>query len=165
MANPNPQHTPTDGLGVAAYVKLSGTGITDLIQDNGGSEVASVYALTLSLSASGGHQSACVATASAVDAGGNAYTPVGNFTAKSFNDPAAGSPAWYNPSNFAGYNPSVVSAVASSTNDATITITALAVGTGVVEVAFPTFDNTLGTDPQGEPKNFVYVQVQVTVIP
>ena len=32
--NPNPQHNPTDGLGVAAYVVLSGTNLTNL---NGGS--------------------------------------------------------------------------------------------------------------------------------
>ncbi len=29
MANPNPQHTPTDGLNVAAYVQVTGTNITN----------------------------------------------------------------------------------------------------------------------------------------
>jgi hypothetical protein len=92
---------------------------------------------------------------------------VGNFTAYSYNNPAAGSPAWYKPSNFAGYSADVCSAAASSTNDATITITGLHLGTGVVEVAFPTFDNTIGTDTQAEdePTMFIYVQVIVTVIP
>jgi hypothetical protein len=123
--------------------------------------------MTLSLSAAGTYETVAVLTAAAVDAQNNAYSPVGNFTAYSYNDPAAGSPAWYKPSNFAGYSPNVASAVASSTNDATITITALAVGQAVIEVAFPFSDNTLGVDPQGEqePNQFIFVQVLCTVIP
>ncbi len=199
MANPNPQHVPTDGLGVAAYVTLSGgTGASALSNPAGGAlghpgavaspingqgigategKTSSVstapgfpvaqYAITLSLSAASTYETTAVLTAALVDVQNNAYSPVGNFTATSYNDPAAGSPAWYKPSNFAGYNASVASAVASSTNGATITVTALAVGQAVIEVAFPTFDNTLGTDPQAElePDNFIYVQVLVTVIP
>ena len=191
MANPNPQHVPTDGLGVAAYVKLSGgTGASALTSPSGGTLThpgavanpingqgigataggvfpVAQYAMTLSLSATGTYESVAVLTAVAVDVQNNSYSPVSNFTATSYNDPAAGSPAWYRPSNFAGYNPNVASVVASSTNDATITITAVAVGQAVIEVAFPTFDNTLGTDAQGEnePDNFIYVQVLVTVIP
>jgi hypothetical protein len=199
MANPNPQHVPTDGLGVAAYVVLSGgTGLSALSNPAGGSlghpggigspingqgigateggsgSVATApgfpvaqYAITLSLSAASTYETTAVLTAAAVDAKNNAYSPVGNFTAFSYNNPAAGSPTWYRPSNFAGYNANVCSAVASSTNDATITVTALALGQGIVEVAFPVFDNTIGTDTQAElePTNFVYVQVIVTVIP
>lgn len=199
MANPNPQHVPTDGLGVAAYVRLvGGTGASALSNSAGGvvahpGAVASPingqgigateggsgsvntapgfpvaqYAMTLSLSAAGTYETVAVLTAAAVDAQNNAYSPVGNFTAYSYNDPAAGSPAWYKPSNFAGYSPNVASAVASSTNDATITITALAVGQAVIEVAFPFSDNTLGVDPQGEqePNQFIFVQVLCTVIP
>ena len=186
--NPNPQHNPTDGLGVAAYVQLSGgTGASALANHSGGTLVhpgsnggngqgigataggvfpVAQYAITLSLSGAGTYETTAVLTASLVDVQNNAYSEVGNFTAYSYNDPAAGSPAWYNPSNFAGYNPSVVSAVASSTNDATVTLVALAQGQGIVEVAFPTFDNTIGTDGQAEkePTNFIYVQVVVTVI-
>src|ERR1035438_1232632 len=29
MANPNPQHNPTDGLNVAAYVQVTGTNVTN----------------------------------------------------------------------------------------------------------------------------------------
>ena len=197
--NPNPQHVPTDGLGVAAYVVLSGgTGASALSNPAGGAlghpgavaspingqgigateggsnSVATApgfpvaqYAITLSLSAAGSYETVAVLTAAAVDAKNNSYSPNGNFTATSYNNPSAGSPAWYHPSNFAGYNPNVCSAAASSTNDATITITALALGQGIVEVAFPTFDNTIGTDAQAElePQEFVYVQVIVTVIP
>jgi hypothetical protein len=191
MANPNPQHTPTDGLGVAAYVTLSGgTGASAISSPSGGTPVhpgavaspingqgigataggvfpVAQYAITLSLSAASTYETVAVLTAAAVDVKNNAYSPVSNFTAESYNDPAAGSPAWYRPSNFAGYSPNVASVVASGTNDATITVTALAVGQAVIEVAFPTFDNTLGTDPQAElePDNFIYVQVIVTVIP
>jgi hypothetical protein len=197
MANPNPQHNPTDGLGVAAYVVLSGgTGTSALSNPSGGNlghpgtqgtngqgigateggstSVATApgfpsaqYAITLSLSAAGTYETAAVLTAALVDVKNNSYSPVGNFTAYSYNNPAAGSPAWYKPSNFAGYSADVCSAAASSTNDATITITGLHLGTGIVEVAFPTFDNTIGTDTQAEdePTMFIYVQVIVTVIP
>lgn len=200
MPNPNPQHNPTDGLGVAAYVVLSGgTGSSALTNHSGGAlahgstnaalnggngqgigategnagSVATApgfpvaqYAITLSLSGAAGFETTAVLTAALVDVQNNAYTPVSSFTAHSYNDPAAGSPAWYNPSNFAGYNPNVVSATAGSSGDATITLTALANGQGIVEVAFPVFDNTLGTDAQAqqEPVNFIYVQVVVTVI-
>ena len=197
MANPNPQHVPTDGLGVAAYVVLSGgTGASALSNPSGGAlghpgtngangqgigateggsnSVATApgfpvaqYAITLSLSAAGTYETVAVLTAAAVDAKNNSYSPSGNFTATSYNNPSAGSPAWYKPSNFAGYSADVCSVAASSTNDATITITALHLGQGIVEVAFPTFDNTIGTDAQAElePQEFVYVQVIVTVIP
>jgi hypothetical protein len=199
--NPVPQHNPTDGLGVAAYVNLSGgTGLSALTNHAGGSlahgssnaalngvkngqgigategAAGSVstapgfpvaqYAITLSLSGAAGYETTAVLTAGLVDVQNNVYTPVSDFTAHSYNDPAAGSPAWYNPSNFAGYNANVVSAAAGSSGDATITLTAIANGQGIVEVAFPVFDNTLGTDSQGQqaPVNFIYVQVVVTVI-
>jgi len=213
MANPNPQHVPTDGLGVAAYVVLSGgTGASALSNPSGGSlahpgtqgspsngqgigategksSVVSTapgfpvaqYAITLSLSAASTYETAAVLTAALVDAQNNAYSPVGNFVALSYNDPAAGSPAWYKPSNFAGYNPNVASVVASSTNDATITVTALALGTAVIEVQFPTFDNNLSspaigptpgipvgataTPQQNNPNMMIFTQVLVTVIP
>jgi hypothetical protein len=107
-----------------------------------------------------------------VDAKNNVYgSPVGNFVARSLNDPAAGSPAWYNPSNFAGYDPSVASVAASSTNDATLTVTALHVGTAIIEVWFPTFDfESSAADPEptqdyGNPVMGIYVQVIVTVMP
>lgn len=221
MANPNPQHTPTDGLGVAAYVVLADTGresagssaLTNLSggtlphpgsqgthvvgsetlplngqgigATEGKSGVVSTapgfpvaqYACTLSLSAAGGYLATAIWLATAKDVQNNTYAaPVSNFMARSYNDPAAGSPAWYRPSNFAGYDASVASVVASSTNDHTITVTALAVGQATIEVAFPTFDLVSGEEAEsGSPdftdfdnqfaEDMIYVQVLVTVIP
>jgi len=186
--NPNPQHVPTDGVGVAAYVQLSGTGLTNpsggtlthpgsngangqgIGATAGGVYPAAQYALTLSLTSAGGHQLYATLTASAVDAIDNSgatttYDPINSFIAESYNDPANGSPAWYKPSAFAGYNASVASAAASGTNGSTITITALAVGQAIVEVSFPTFDNTGGNSQPGQPINMIYCQVIVTVVP
>lgn len=188
--NPNPQHTPTDGLGVAAYVQLSGgTGASALSNPSGGTLThpgsngangqgigatagstfpVAQYAITLSLSATGTYETVAVLTAALVDAKDNSYSEVGNFVAKSYNNPSSGSPSWYRPSAYAGYSADVASVVASSTNDATITITALALGHAVIEVEFPTFDNTeTGTDGVTEPGigDMIYCQVLVTVIP
>jgi hypothetical protein len=199
-------NTPTDGIGVAAYVTLSGTsGSSIIVNSSGGANKTqgsstqkqagqgigpgtaasgvlpvAQYALTLSLSSAGGYHNSLAVTAAAKDVV-NSDVATTAFVAKSYNNPAAGSPAWYNPSNFAGYDPSVVSATASG---ATITITALALGQGVVEVQLPVFLNTLsspavgGTYPantpghtgtatteQKNPNEMIYVQVVVTVIP
>lgn len=95
---------------------------------------------------------------------GTAKSYVGSAIYYSYGDPAnkAGSPpAWYNPSNFGSYDPNVASVSSSGL------ITSRAVGQCIVEVAFPVFDNTLGnaTQAQAEPKNMIYTQIVVTVIP
>jgi hypothetical protein len=199
--NPNPQHVPTDGLGVAAYVQLSGgTGASALSNRSGGSLThpgtnggngqgigataggvfpVAQYAITLSVSGAGTYETSAVLTAYAVDVQNNLYQPsdLDAFTAWSANNPSQGSPAWYNPSNFAGYNPNVasVSAAGISGSSEAITVTALNPGQAIVEVAFATFDNTLGVaNPNGsgyvpevelQPLMKIYVQVVVTVIP
>jgi len=206
--NPNPQHTPTDGLGVAAYVQLSGgTGASALSDRSGGSLVhpgtnggdgqgigatagpssgpgnfpVAQYAITLSVSGAGTYETSAVLTAYAVDVQNNVYEPsdLDAFTAWSQNNPSAGSPAWYNPSNFAGYNPNVasVSEAGISGSSEAITITALNPGQAIVEVCFATFDNTLGlANPnvnnapyvppvEQQPLMKIYTQVVVTVIP
>jgi len=173
MANPNPQHTPTDGLGVAAIVTLAGTGLAKV-----GSQVAlsagvtpggHQYALTLSLSAAGGHAATCQLTTTIVDVLGNTYSPVNSPTYKSYGDPAneAGSPpSWYRPSNFTdgtvSYDPNVASVSSSGL------ITSRHVGQCIVEVQFPTFDNVQSPETDadtGDPKDMIYSQIIVTVIP
>src|SRR5208337_2500653 len=124
MANPNPQHTPTDGLGVAAYVQLSGSSGSSVIESNGaafpgqgtgavpsGTRPVAQYGLTLSVSSAGGYVNSLAVLADLVDAQNNVYVPsdLDQFTAISYNNPSAGSPAWYNPSNFAGYSADVAS--------------------------------------------------------
>ncbi len=188
--NPNPQHTPTDGLGVAAYVQLSGSSGSSVIESNGaafpgqgtgavpsGTHPVAQYGLTLSVSGAGGYASSLVVTADAVDAQNNLYQPsdLDSFTAVSYNNPSQGSPAWYNPSNFAGYNPNVASVATAgiSGSSEAVTITALHPGQAIVEVAFATFDNTLGAansaagadTVESQPLMKIYVQVVVVVIP
>lgn len=84
---------------------------------------------------------------------------IGAAQYKSFNNPGTtGSPAWLKLSNFGSYNPNVASVSGSGL------ITAIAVGQAIIEVAYPVFDNTLGNQA-GEPINFIYTQVVVTVTP
>ena len=59
MANPNPQHTPTDGLNVAAYVHVAGTNLTN--RSGGGPTVAT--------------EATCAGTSSA---NGQGYGAIGN---------------------------------------------------------------------------------------
>jgi hypothetical protein len=87
---------------------------------------------------------------------------------KSYNDPQAGSPAWYKPSRgTAGpntYNDNVASV------SATGLITGLAVGQAVIEVQFPTFDfvaSSLDPEPtqaSGDPVQMIFRQILVTVV-
>lgn len=191
--NPNPQHVPTDGLGVAAYVQVTGTNV---VNNSGGAGSAqgttgfplgqgigaapsanhpvAQYELTLSLSAATvngvSYAATCQLTTVLKDVSNTTYAgAVGSPVYRSYGDPAnkAGSaPAWYNPSNFAGYDPNVASVSSSGL------VTARAKGQTIVEVAFPTFDNTLGNAGNtsgdaglaGEPIMMIYCQIVVNVI-
>ena|ERR1700690_4146148 len=188
--NPNPQHTPTDGLGVAAYVTLSGSnGLSTILNSSGGANKSqgtngqgigpgtaasgtfpvAQYSLTLSVSAAGGYETSLVCLAKLVDVQNNAYSPNGEIVVKSYNNPSAGSPSWYRPSNFAGYSADVasVSDTASiSVGSESFVITALNPGQAIIEVQFPTFDNTnADSSANGDPTDMIYVQVVCTVIP
>jgi hypothetical protein len=197
MANPNPQHTPTDGKGVAAFVQVTGTNITNCagggltvateatpndtrgLNGQGYGAVASTnhpvaqYALTLSLSGAtyGGtvYASTCQLTTVLKDVANTTYASwVGSPVYKSYNDPQAGSPAWYRPSRgTAGpetYNDNVASVSSSGL------ITAIAKGQAVVEVQFPTFDfasSALDPEPtqnSGDPVQMIYCQILVSVV-
>jgi hypothetical protein len=196
MANPNPQHVPTDGLNVAAYVQVTGTNITNCagggltiateatandttgLNGQGYGAVASThhpvaqYALQLSLSGKtiGGtvYASTCQLNTVLKDVANTTYSGIQSPTYKSYNDPLAGNPAWYRPSNGqAGpetYNPNVASV--SSTG----LITAIAKGQAIIEVQYPTFDfvqSSLDPEPtqaSGDPVQMVYCQIVVTVV-
>jgi hypothetical protein len=184
----------TTGLGVAAYIQLTGgTGGSALSNPSGGTLAhpgsnggngqgigataggtfpVAQYALTLSVSGAGTYETTANLTAELFDVQNNPYVPsdLDQFTAISYNNPSAGSPSWYRPSNFAGYSPDVASVSASGISGSTagIAVTALNPGQAIVEVAFATFDNTLGNTaqpPADQPVMKIYVQVVVTVIP
>jgi hypothetical protein len=191
--NPSPQHTPTDGLGVAAYVHVAGSSGSSVIESNGaafagqgngasasGTHPVAQYGLVLSVSAAGGFASSVAPTLSLVDAQNNPYLPsdLDQFTAISYNNPSAGSPSWYNPSPGSSggttgnttYNADIasVSVAGISGSTASATITALHPGWAVIEFAFATFDNTLGNTaqpPADQPAMKIFAQVLVQVIP
>lgn len=253
MANPNPQHNPTDGLGVAAYVQVTGTNVTNpggqAGQGNGASPSSNhpvaQYYLPMSLSSAGSLHSTTQLTvvlkdvANTTYASGTAITNValtsnvvtltvanstgalvagqsykitglatatflngqtvtlvtanattvtfafthadytsaadtGNIgsgnapTYKSYNNPSAGSPSWFRPSN--GTSGGTTGNTTYSADVASVSssglITALAVGNAVIEVQFPTFDNTEGVSTgTGDPIDMIYVQIVVVVQP
>lgn len=84
-------------------------------------------------------------------------------TYKSYNNPSKGSPSWFRPSVFVAvppYNNGDVASVSS-----TGLVTSLAAGEAVVEVQFPTFDNTEGTSSgTSDPFDMIYCQIVVHVI-
>lgn len=199
MANPNPQHVPTDGLGVAAYVQVTGTNITNTAGGQGkaqgttgvgalgqgvgaGAPTSGVfpvaqYALTLSLSAATvngvTYADTCQLTTVLKDVKNNTYTTANtaNIVYKSYNDPAAGSPSWYRPSNGISGNGLLANQVAYNANVASVSstglITGLVKGQAVIEVQFPTFDDVMTPEDNtetGNPTMMVYCQILVTVI-
>jgi hypothetical protein len=110
------------------------------------------------------------------DVANTTYTPVGSPVYRSYGDPAnkAGSaPSWYRPSR--GTSGGITGNTSYDENVASVSssglVTARAVGQTIVEVAFPTFDNTLGNGPQvtggltAEPIQMIFVQIVVNVIP
>jgi hypothetical protein len=176
MSNPNPAHNPTDGLGSACYVQVTGTNITNCasggltvateatandtrgLNGQGYGAVASTnhpvaqYALTLSLSGAtyGGtvYASTCQLTTVLKDVANTTYSGrVGSPVYKSYNDPLAGNPAWYRPSRGTAGPETYNDNVASVSS--TGLITAIAKGQAIIEVQFPTFDFTQASnDPE-----------------
>jgi hypothetical protein len=190
MANPNPQHNPTDGLNVAAYVQVTGTNITNRasggltvateatandttgLNGQGYGAVASTnhpvaqYALTLSLASKtiGGtaYHNTCQLTSVLKDVANTTYTRLGSAVYKSYNDPDAGTPSWFKPSPFAGYSDGSVASVSSSG-----LITGLALGQAIIEVQFPTFDDVMTPETDantGNPTMMIFVQIVVNVV-
>lgn len=203
-----PSSNPTTGLGVAAYVHVSGTNIqpaggltgapaNDAIggassgfpQGQGTGAVPSAghpvaqYSLTLSLSGKTvngvKYNSECLATASLVDVADNAVLTseyyVDNFVWEAYCAPGPGVEGWYRPNNGtagpATYNACVVTlGAAYGTYDVEDVIIANAVGQCIVEVMYPTFDNSLGDNDgynvdEQTPIMKIYAQIVVSVIP
>lgn len=162
--NPNPQHTPTDGLGVAAKITVGSASGGTLAAIVAGREYT--WSMSLALGAQ-------TATLAIKDIAGNAYSPSGNCSAVALCAPATS--GYFKPSNFTSsapaisYNAHVATVAVSSTNDTTLTVTPVAVGQCVVEISFPTFDNTVtgqgspydGFTPQND-KIFALINLTVT---
>ncbi len=173
MANPNPQHNPTDGLNTACYVQVTGgdagNQLTNLslgaakVQGTTGAPLGqgigagmgstnhpqAQYHLTLSLAHNTVNGVAYIATCQLTtvikDVANTTYTPrIGSPVYKSYSDPVG---AWYNPSNAISGNGLLANQVAYSALVASVSgsglVTALHVGQCVVEVQFPVFDNVM----------------------
>jgi hypothetical protein len=191
MANPNPQHNPTDGLAVAAYVQVTGTNV---VNNSGGAGAAqgttgfqlgqgigavpsakhpqAQYELTLSLASKTvngvAYSNTCQLTTVVKDVANATYTPrIGSPVYKSYGNPVG---AFYNPSNSISGNGLLANQVAYSALTASVSasglVTGLHVGQTIIGVQFPVFDNTLGNEPtMGNPQEMVYAQIVVNVIP
>ncbi|SRR6266496_1668267 len=184
---------PTDGIGVAAYVTLSGSNGNSVIHNTSGGAnktdggngqgvgagtaasgdfPVAQYSLTLSVSAAGGYETSLVCLATIKDVANDPVSVTNEIVTKSYNNPSAASGSWYNPSNYAGYSADVasVSDTASiSVGSESFVITALAVGQAIVEVMFPTFDNNLGDQATADVPNpeslnpLMFISAQVVV--
>lgn len=168
MANPNPAHNPTDGKGSAVFVQLSGTGVTALHTPATNQPNAGPYAVTLSLSGT----SSVVVTPSLVDVTNTAYSATAaSWVYRSYNDPQITETTFTSLSPAISYTAKIASVGASGAS--TVTVTGLAKGQAIIEVAYPTFDNTEGSITVGNlggasagttvPKDAIYVQLIVTV--
>ena len=182
MANPNPQHNPTDGLNVAAFVQVTGTNITN--PNGGGLTVATEaqypgtitapslgqgvgavastnhpvaqYALTLSLGAKTingvAYAKTCQLTTVLKDVANTTYTPVGSPVYKSYGYP--GSASWYKPSM---HSDTTSTSPAYAVNIASVSgsglITGLAQGQCIIEVQFPTFDDVMTPEQDADTSN------------
>jgi hypothetical protein len=188
MSNPNPQHNPTDGLAVAAYVQVTGTNV---VNNSGGAGAAqgtigfqtgqgigavsstkhpqAQYNLTLSLSSKTvngvAYSSTCQLTTLIKDVANTTYTaPVNVPTYQS----QAPSGAFYNPSNAISGNGLLANQVPYSAVVATVSagglITASHVGQTGIGIHFPTFDSVIAGS-QNQPIMRLYAIVLVNVIP
>jgi hypothetical protein len=180
MANPNPAHNPTDGLLSAVAVQLSGTGVTAQKTPSTGHPYAGSYSVSLSLAGT----STVVVTPSLVDVNNAAYAATAaNWVYRSYNNPqitestapAASASTSANPT--LSPTPTRTAKIASvgASGASTVTVTALAVGQAIIEVAYPTFDNSEGSMTVGNlggasagtsvPKDAIAIQLIVTVGP
>jgi len=150
VANPSPQHTPTDGLGVAAYVQLSGTGLTAKKTVSANHPNPDHYDVTLSVSGTG-FPSSVVVTPSLVDVSNTSYTPTAaSWVYRSDADPQITEASFPtgagNPTNLSP-KPTQTAKIASigASGASTVTVTALSPGHADVECTYPTFDNAEGS--------------------
>lgn len=168
MANPNPAHNPTDGLGSACFVQLSGTGLTSTKTPTTNKPNAGCYFVTLSLSGT----STVTITPSLVDVSNTSYAADSTkWVYRSYNNPQITETCFSSLSPAISYTAKVASVGASGAS--TVTVTALAKGQAIVGVLYPTFDNTEGSITVGNlggasagttvPKDSIAIQVVVTV--
>ena len=173
--NPNPQHNPTDGLGVGAYVTLldnnSGasklTKVGSSVALSPGNTVGGIqYACTLSVAGTSPYASTVQLVPLVVDVKGNTYSAINTPTYKCYGTPQ--NSGWYNPKPYSdttstspNYNADIASVSSSGL------VTAIAPGQVIVEVQFPTFDDVMTPETNtgtGNPTMMIYAQIILTVV-
>ncbi len=162
MANPSPSHNPTDGLGTAAVIILSGTGVTAI--NTGG---VSQYKVTLSVSATV-NPATTTLTAVLKDIAGSTFTSGNSNVVKYFSYANPSAPGTTAPAGSVSQDPNVCSVGVTSG-----VITALHPGQGVVEARFATTDENItysdsgGSAPAANALSpgTIYSQILVTVGP
>jgi hypothetical protein len=150
MANPNPAHNPTDGLGSAVSIvaTASAVALTALHTPATGKPYPGIYTVTLSLA----NSATTTVTPTLVDVNNTAYSATsGSWIYRAFASTAGDSAAFggsggtaANTPNLApkfSYKAGILSVGASGAS--TCLITALAVGQAVVEIDYPVYDNPL----------------------
>ena len=173
--------TQTTGLGIPAFIELSGTGIVNANPETPSGALVggnNTYEVTLSLSSAGGHSSTVSVTAALYDLGAteqtsspqtayansyNAYPTSSSGTQESYPTPRA----------TIGEVATVGSVTNSGSGSFSATVTAENEGQAVVEFAYPAFGNSVGSIGSGPvsgsntlnwPKNMIYAQLLVNVV-
>jgi hypothetical protein len=181
MANPSPAHNPTDGLGSAAFVQMSGTGVTAVLTPSANHPNPAHYRVNLSVSGANGVPSSVVVTPSLVDVANTAYgSTAASWVYRSYNDPQVTEASFQtgpgNPTNL-WPKPTQTAKLCSvgASGAATVTVTALSPGKAVVEAVYPTFDGSIGSITVGNeggpsagttvPKDEIFSALHVTIFP
>jgi hypothetical protein len=157
MANPNPQHNPTDGLGTAVAITLTDsaakmTKVGSQVALSPGNRIGGhQYALTMSVTGVG---------AEATEKLVGVVVDVKGLTFASGNGNVVKYRVYESPANGANSGKEIVNVTNSAQNPIanSCDMIALNVGQAIVEAYFPSFDTTDGTD-------FIYSQVILTVTP
>ena len=173
--------TATSGLGIPAFIELSGSGVSNANPETPSGALVggnNTYEVTLSLSSAGGHASNVSVTAALYDLGANeqtsspqtAYANSYNAEPTSYSGTIESYPA---PKAQVGEVATVGSVTNSDSGSFSATVTAENEGQAVVEFAYPAFGNSVGSIGSGPvsgsntlnwPKNMIYAQLLVNVV-
>ena len=173
--------TQTTGLGIPAFVTLTGTGVSNANPETPSGSLAggnNTYQVTLSLSSAGGHSSTVSVTAHLKDLGGNAMasspkTPQANSYNAQPTTSSGTQESYPVPNATVGQVATVGSVTNNGDGTFSATITAQHEGQAVVEFAYPAFGNGEGTISSGPvngtnqltwPNDMVYSQILVNVV-
>ena len=172
--------TATSGLGIPAFIELSGSGVSNANPETPSGALVggnNTYEVTLSLSSAGGHSSTVSVTAELFDLAGTEQLSPQTAFANSYNaQPTSSSgtqESYPVPKATVGQVATVGSVTNAGSGTFSATVTAENEGQAVVEFAYPAFGNSVGSIGSGPvsgsntlnwPKNMIYAQLLVNVV-